>query len=416
MQEPLPELNFRVLFGRGTEILDEIVVFSTEDAEAIICSPEHDLAFEIMRYEWAQVFGEDNRIERYFLRQNGKFIRSRGLELALNPRPSKKKFKEYEIRAMGDGENPVLKMKLNSEKLADALAHARSISKAFLEFRKGGQVKDFEFDGIDEAILEAQEEGLPEIKSKKPAMKDHPEELLRRARSHFKKGKFVEAVELFEEAIHQTEESLDDLNMAARAALETHRFPIAEKFARRILSRQPKNSDALIVLGQIYSAWQNFDEAVHFWKKALDQNPKGDFERRCYEQALSRNAQRKTKTLTEDEVFIRMSDHLTDSEKRSWERRSCQLPIFIRGENFQEIQRYEMISLSAGGSLAKIQESSISIPQQFQFFINLPDYRTIIGIGEKVYQTESGQVGLKFITMAPTDRALLNEEVLKLPK
>jgi len=415
VEEKLLELNFRVLFGRGTDVLDEIVVFSVEDAEAIIQSPEHDLAFEIMRYEWAQVLDENNRVERYFLRQNGKFIRSRGLELTLNPRPSKKKFKEYEIKAIGDGDNPVLKMKVNSEKLADALAHARSISKAFLEFRKGGQIKDFEFDGLEEALA-AEAEGLPELKPPMKRTKEHPEELLRRARAHFKKSKFVEAVELFEEALPQSEELLDDLVMASRAALETHRFPIAEKFARRILSRHPKNPDAFIVLGRIYAAWQNFDEAVYYWKAALDQNPKDTFARRCYEQAVNRNTQRKQKTLTEDEIFLKMNKDLSEHEKRSWERRSCKIPIFIRGENFQEIQRYDMTSISAGGGLALLGENRVPIPEKFQFFINLPDYRTILGIGEKVYQTESGQIGLKFITMAPTDRALLNDEVMKLPK
>lgn len=412
MESELLELSYLIKFGRQTEVLDELVVFSVEDAESVIACEEHLMAFEMLGYEWAQVLDENGKISRYYRWQKGKFVRDINLELALNPRPSKNTFKEYEISATGESGGQVLKVKVSSDKLASAMKQARNISKAFLEFRNSGQVQDFQYEGLEDE--EDEEDQLPSLDAR-PRLKNSAHEILRQARNHFKKENYTQALELFEASLPDCQENLSDNLSAAKAAVEARRYPLAEKWANKVLQRQPNNSDALIIKGQIYTYWQSFDQAVSYWEKALEKDPNNPLVKKCYQEAKARFMRKGERSVSDDEVFQENRTHEEGDEQRTWVRRTCSLPIFVKGENMTQGSKFTMKSLSAGGALVECEKAS-SFPKRFQFFISFPNFRSVLGIGEKVYSTASQQVGIKFCFLSPEDREFINEQVLSYPK
>ena len=407
MQEAVLELEVLIKFGRQSEVIDEVYVVSIEDAESVITDEKHGMAFELLRYEWAQVFDAKNKVARYYSWQKGKFIRDRRWELALNPSSAKSKFKDYEITAKGADDQQLLKIKVSGEKLADAMKQARSISKAFLEFRSSGTVQELEYGGLPE---EEVDEGLKDLSlDPRPRMKDTTHEVLRQARMFFEKSRFVQALELFEVALPSFEESMSDLLMASKAALESKRYPVAEKYANKILSRQPKNTEALVIKGMIYNAWQSFDAAVNYWEKALEQQPNDSFIQRCYQECRAKFMKENKRSIANENMNEELRD---DQEKRSWMRRSCELPILIKTDPSSEGIRHRILSLSAGGALLR-KESSTPFPDRFLFFISFPNFQGVMGVGEKAYETSSQQVGIKFQLLSPKDREFINEQVLK---
>lgn len=418
LQEAITELNHRIIFGREAEIVDELIVASTQDAEKVLFDPDHEMAFEVMKIQWAKVVNENEQLLRYFARKKSKFVRDRGLELTLNPVSRKPKVKDYEITAMGENpDSPLLKIKVTSGKLSDAMKEARSISKAFLEFRSGGKIKDFEFAGdLEESDGLEDEATLPILSDEnRPRLKDHPDELLRRARELYKKGSYLPALELFCEAIPVSKPSLDDMITASKAAIESKRFVIAEDIANTILAKQERNPEALMIKGLIYTEWQNYDEDVDFWRTKFTENPDDQVLKACFEKMKSIQLRKSTRSIAEERESENISPSKPLSEQRSWVRRPCDAQIYIRGPENGEAKSFHICSLSAGGALLQKTEDSEKVPDKFQFFMSLSGFESIFGLGEKVYETGSGQVGLQFVTMAPKSRNKLNEEVLKLP-
>ncbi|PIR21810.1 MAG: hypothetical protein COV44_11345 [Deltaproteobacteria bacterium CG11_big_fil_rev_8_21_14_0_20_45_16] len=408
MQEAVLELEVLIKFGRQSEVMDEVYVVSIEDAESVITDEKHGMAFELLRYEWAQVLDPKNKVARYYSWQKGKFVRDRGWELALNPTSAKTKFKDYEITAKGADDQHLLKIKVSGEKLADAMKQARSISKAFLEFRSSGTVQDLEYAGVAE---EDSQEGLKDLSlDPSPRMKDTTHEVLRQARMFFEKSRYVQALELFEVALPSAEESMSDLLMASKAALESKRYPVAERYANKILARQARNTEALVIKGMIYNAWQSFDAAVSYWEKALDLQPDDNYIQKCYQECRAKFMKDNKRSIAHENMSEELRD---DHEKRSWMRRSCDLPILIKTDPSSEGIRHRILSLSAGGALLK-KESSTPFPDRFLFFISFPNFQGVMGVGEKAYETSSQQVGIKFQLLSPKDREFINDQVIKI--
>jgi tetratricopeptide (TPR) repeat protein len=99
-------------------------------------------------------------------------------------------------------------------------------------------------------------------------------------------NKDVDALRVLGDALRIQENNPATLTIVARVQLRRANYEAAQEAARRALVANPKSSDAMVVLGQLYHETDRFDEAVKILGEAIEIAPEAAEARNYYGVAL----------------------------------------------------------------------------------------------------------------------------------
>lgn len=208
---------------------------------------------------------------------------------------------------------------------------------------------------------------------------------------------YAEALRYFEHAMALGGENAELLLLAGTAAVYAQSFAEAAYYADQLLERDPKDFQALTLKGLVNMALGQTQSALTYFNRAHQLKPTSAIIKKYIEKA-------------ESKAFSAGSKKSAPaSAKRKWQRRSVKKVLLVHDCSDVSILNFKMISLSGGGCLVEGTE----LPPEFQFNFQLNDGTLVYGIGHVTYVLPSGQSGIKFTNLTPSDQQSINREILK---
>lgn len=229
-----------------------------------------------------------------------------------------------------------------------------------------------------------------------------------RALQYFQGKDFQNAFEAFRKAIAQAIPDVETLCLAGTAALHCHKFDYAEEYADQALLIDSESDRATMLKALVLFNLKDFDSALSWLQMAKRLRPESETVLHYIQKT-----QEEIQSLRDSHAGFNSSSD--PQARRRWRRRRVRFEFIVNDHSSMLPRQLFTKSLSAGGCLVDVTNESETLPEEFNFELDLgPGMGRVYGTAQQIYSNSDEEVGLRFVELNPQDEDRINQRIISM--